>query len=56
LQQQANKTAWKILSGWTEIQCSMILLGQAKKLQMFLKSNETLFDKVTNGKLKLMPG
>lgn len=63
LQAQANKTAWKILSDWTEVQCSMILLGQAKPLQMFLpfiydtKSNETLFDKVTSGKVKLlMPG
>jgi hypothetical protein len=61
LLQQANKTAWKILSDWTEIQCSMILLGQAKPLQMFLpfmydiKSNETLFDKVTAGKVKLLP-
>ena len=62
LQQQANKTAWKILSDWTEIQCSMILLGQAKPLQMFLpfmydmKTSETLFDKVTNGKINLLPG
>lgn len=60
LQQQANKTAWKILSDWTEIQCSMILLGQAKPLQMFLpfmydmKTNETLFDKVSCGKVKLL--
>jgi len=58
---QANKTAWKILSDWTEIQCSMILLGQAKPLQMFLpfmydmKTNETLFDKVSSGKLNLLP-
>lgn len=61
LQAQANKTAWKILSDWTEIQCSMILLGQAKPLQMFLpfmydhKTNETLFDKVSAGKVKLLP-
>jgi hypothetical protein len=40
----------------------MILLGQAKPLQMFLpfmydmKSNETLFDKVSSGKMKLLPG
>lgn len=40
----------------------MILLGQAKPLQMFLpfmydmKTNETLFDKVSNGKVKLLPG
>ena len=62
LQQQANKTAWKILSDWTEIQCSMILLGQAKPLQMFLpfmydmKTSETLFDKINTGKVKLLPG
>ena len=62
LQAQANKPAWKILSDWTEIQCSMILLGQAKPLQMFLpfmydmKTNETLFDKVSSGKMKLLPG
>jgi hypothetical protein len=62
LQHQANKTAWKILSDWTEIQCSMILLGQAKPLQMFLpfmydmKTNETLFDKVSAGKVKFLPG
>mgnify|MGYP001305513288 CR=1 FL=1 len=62
LQKQASKTAWKILSDWTEIQCSMILLGQARPLQMFLpfmydmKTNETLFDKVSTGKIKLLPG
>lgn len=62
LQKQANRTAWKILSDWTEVQCSMILLGQAKPLQMFLpfmydvKTNETLFDKVSNGKVKLLTG
>lgn len=62
LKKQAAKTAWKILSDWTEIQCSMILLGQAKPLQMFLpfvydmKTNETFFDKVSSGKMKLLPG
>ena len=61
LRKQASKTAWKILSDWTEIQCSMILLGQAKPLQMFLpfvydlKSEETLFERINTGKLKLLP-
>lgn len=62
LKAQANRTAWKVLSDWTEIQCTMILLGQAKPLQMFLpfvydvKSEETLFDKVVNGKMPLLLG
>jgi hypothetical protein len=61
LQQQANRTAWKILSDWTEIQCSMILFGQAKPLQMFLpfvydiKSNQTFFEKIKDGDIKLLP-
>lgn len=54
---QASRTAWKILSDWAEIQCSMILLGQATPLQMFLpfvydtKNNETLYDKIASGKM-----
>lgn len=54
---QANRSAWKILSDWAEIQCSMILLGQATPLQMFLpfvydvKNNETLYDKISSGKM-----
>lgn len=61
LLKQASRTAWKILSDWVEIQCSMILLKQANPLQMFLpfmydhKTNETLFDKVSTGKVKLLP-
>jgi hypothetical protein len=60
IQKQAIRTAWKILCDWTEIQCSMIALGQAKPLQMFLpyiydvKTRETFFDKTQNGKIKLL--
>ena len=57
---QANRTAWKILSDWTEIQCSMVLLDQATPLQMFLpfmydmQKDETLYDKVMSGRLDLL--
>lgn len=59
--QQANQTAWNILSDWTEIQCSMITLGQAEPLQMFLpfvydtEENETLYAKISNKKINLLP-
>lgn len=58
---QANRTAWKILSDWVELQCSMIMLGQAKPLQMFLpfvydiSKEETLYDKVVNRSINLLP-
>lgn len=61
VREQANRTAWKILADWVSIQCSMILLDQASPLQMFLpyvydiRDDETLFQKITSGKIKLLP-
>lgn len=58
--EQANRTAWKIVCDLVEIQCANVLLGQATPLQMFLsntydhKSNETLYEKVINGKANLL--
>lgn len=60
IRQQALRTAWKIMSDWTEIQCTMILLGQATPLQMFLPlvydpaTDETLYDRVVTGKTKIL--
>lgn len=34
--QQASRTAWKIVQDWIEVQMSMIQLGQADALQVFL--------------------
>lgn len=58
LQDQANRTAWKIVSDWVEIQLTMIRLDQAKPLQVFLpyvwneQNDETLFERIeSNQKL-----
>jgi hypothetical protein len=58
---QANRTAWKIMSDWVELQCSMILLKQATPLKMFLSyvydvaEEESFHDKIVRGKINLLP-
>ena len=60
IREQAERTAWKIVSDWVEIQCSMVMLEQAKPLQMFLpyvydaNKNQTLHDKIIGGDIKLL--
>jgi len=57
---QAERTAWKIVSDWVEVQLSMIRLEQAEALQVFLpyvynpSTEQTFYEKVTNGNLKLL--
>jgi hypothetical protein len=48
--EQAERTAWRLLHDWVHVQVSMILLEQAKAIQVFLpyvwnpESNRTLFE------------
>lgn len=60
---QADRTAWKILSDWIDIQISMIEVEQTESIEMFLAysydpdSNLTLFEKIKqNGFKQLTPG
>lgn len=55
---QAKRTAWKLLHEWVHLQITMIQLGQAEAVQLFLpyaydaKRDMTLFDKMKEGGFK----
>jgi len=57
---QAEKTAWKILADWVDIQMALVDLDQVEIMEVFLPyaydaaKKQTLFDKVKNGSLKLL--
>lgn len=60
IRMQSDRTAWKILSDWVDIQVTMIQLEQAEFAEVFLpyfydqKSNKTLFEKVIANEIKLL--
>lgn len=57
---QADRTAWKILNDWIDIQVSMIELDQAEAIEVFLpyaydgSTNQTLFEKMKDTNFKLL--
>jgi hypothetical protein len=57
---QAQRTAWRTLHEWVQIQVDMILLQQVEPLQVFLAYNydqstgRTLYDQVQDGSIKLL--
>jgi len=57
---QAERTAWKILADWVDIQMALVDLDQVEIIEVFLPyawdafKKQTLFDKVKDGSLKLL--
>lgn len=60
IKMQADRTAWKILSDWIDIQVSLIELEQAEPTEIFLpyafdeRTNQTLFEKIKESNYKLL--
>ena len=60
IEDQADRTAWKILSDSIEIQLTLVDLGQRELLEAFLadaydfKAKQSFFEKVKEGSIKLL--
>ncbi len=60
---QAERTAWKLLYDWVDLQCSMIKLGQVEPLEVFLayifdsKRGTTFYESLKGGSadVKMLP-
>lgn len=56
--EQAERTAWKIVRDWVEIQLSMIKLNQAEVIEVFLpyiynpNTNQTFYNQLKDGGFK----
>ena len=62
IREQAERTAWKLLLDWVEVQASMILIGRREVVEVFLpylydfQKDETLYQKLISGGFKqLLP-
>ena len=59
IREQANRTAWKLMQDWTEIQISLIQMGQADFLQVFLpyiwNGKQTYYQALKDTQFKALP-
>lgn len=58
LRDQANRTAWKLMQDWVEVQLSLIQMQQAEFLQVFLPyiwdGKQTFYTAIKSGGFKLL--
>ncbi len=58
--QQAERTAWKLMQDWCEVQLSLIQVKQAEFLEVFLPfvwdggSNQTFYNRIKGGGYKAL--
>lgn len=58
--EQANRTAWKILYDWVEVQVTMVRLQQAQALEVFLPyafdptKGKTLYQRIAEDGLRMI--
>lgn len=59
LMEQAERTAWKLMQDWIEVQASLIQMKQAEAMQVFLPyawdGKQTYFEAVKGGGFKALP-
>lgn len=60
LKAQAQRTAWRLVYNWVEVQVAMVQLKQAQAMQVFLPyvydaaRDQTFFEKLNNGNFKML--
>ena len=60
IKEQAERTAWKLLLDWVEVQVSMILIGRREVIEVFLpylydfKKDETFYQKLVSSNFKML--
>ena len=59
VKEQAGRTAWKLMQDWVEVQISLIEMGQAEALQVFLPyvfdGRRTLYEAYKEAGFKMLP-
>jgi hypothetical protein len=60
IREQAERTAWKLLSDWIDVLTSLIILGLTDPAEVFLpylldvNTDQTLYERVKSGEMKLI--